>query len=157
VPAPLGSELEPLTAEQLDVPEEHYRIEAAWALVQNHKSVASFCSRAAGSDVGSWGRGNPTKCQFADPYANPNPEMVPSVDSILRVVTSSLLAGDPQVARGVRSQVEAETGIPTAGWGKAGDCVAYLRDRIGSPRDMSMPAAKLFRSYLNEAIAALQE
>jgi len=157
VPAPLGSELEPLTAEQRDVPEDHYRIEAAWALAQNHKAVASFCSRAAGSDVGSWAVGNPTKCQFADPYASPNAEMVPSVDSILRVVATSLLAGDPQGVRNVRSQVEAETGTPPAGWGKAGDCVAYLRDRIGSPRDMSMPAAKLFRSYLNEAIDALKD
>jgi len=157
VPAPLGSELEPLTAEQRDVPEENYRIEAAWAVTQNHKSVASFCSRAAGSDVGSWARANPTKCQYADPYANPNVEMIPFVDSILRVVTTSLLAGDPQLARDVRTRVEAELGTPPAGWGKAGDCVAYLRDRIGSPRDMSMPAAKLFRSYLNEAVVALKE
>ena len=36
-----------------------------------------------------------------------------------------------------------------------GVCLAYLRERVGVPRDMSFPAAMQFRAYLNLAITGL--
>jgi glutathione S-transferase len=35
-------------------------------------------------------------------------------------------------------------------------CLAYVRDRVGVPRDMSYPAAMHFRASLNTAIAHLK-
>ncbi|CAK0814622.1 unnamed protein product [Prorocentrum cordatum] len=154
--APLDSELEPLTAQQRAAPEEHFRVEAAWSLVQNHEAVARFCCRAAGSGVGDWASGNPTKCRLADPYATPAEEMLPSVEAALRSVAAALLRGDPAVARAAREAAEAEVGAPPGGWPLAAACLEYLRDRVGSPRDLSMPAAKLLRGYLNEAVASLR-
>ena len=40
-------------------------IEAAMRLIENQEAVTKFCCRAAGKDVGSWARGNPTKCRWA--------------------------------------------------------------------------------------------
>ena len=38
----------------------------------------------------------------------------------------------------------------------AAKCLAYLRDRVGVPRDMSYPAAMYFRASLNAAIDRLK-
>jgi len=159
VPLALRNDLEPLTVEQLKTPEENFRIEAAWKLARNHEAVAKFCSRAVGPDVGAWASGNPTKCELADPEARPNEDVVAYVDLVLRSVTTSLLVGHDGTA--VRATLDAavqsnEKGLLHGNWGQVAKCIAYLRDRVGSPRDMSMPAAKFFRAYLNEAVVALQ-
>lgn len=156
VPVLLQSDIEPLTAEQLKVPEEQFRIEAAWSVIRNHEAVVRFCARGAGPDVGKWGFRNPTKCQLADPYAKADEKTIPAVDVVLRIVVASLLRGDPDIARGARAAAEVEMTVPPDGWGKVVDSISYLRNRIGSPRDVSMPAAKLLRAYLNEAVVSLQ-
>jgi len=143
---------EPWTEGQEQLPEEEYRIEAAWSLIKNHTDVARFCCRAVGQGVGSWGRGNPTRCGLADPYAESNETAVDAVDSILGDVAAALIKGRPGLASAnVRSIANAASLPPQS----AAECLAYLQRRIGVPRDMSMPAAKLLRAYLGEAIQAL--
>lgn len=130
--------------------------EAAWALMKNHEAIARFCSRAAGSDVGDWGRGNPTRSALADPYAQPNESFVPAVDAVLRAVAASLVARatGAQTRESALGAAEAAGVAPTALPAVAA-CLAYLRDRVGVPRDMQLPAATYLRAYLSEAILAL--
>eukprot|EP00929_Paragymnodinium_shiwhaense_P077399 TRINITY_DN39849_c0_g1_i1.p1 TRINITY_DN39849_c0_g1~~TRINITY_DN39849_c0_g1_i1.p1 ORF type:complete len:555 (+),score=152.08 TRINITY_DN39849_c0_g1_i1:84-1748(+) len=155
LPLQTDSKLEPFTAAQRGAAEADFRIEAAMQLIQNHEAVVKFCARAAGGDVGAWARGNPTKCQYADPYARPNMEVINTVDVALRVVAGALLRGDEEAVRKTWEAVTDEQ-PPPGGWHQVADCIAYLRDRIGSPRDLSMPAAKFLRAYLGEAVVSLQ-
>ena len=39
----------------------------------------------------------------------------------------------------------------------AADALAYLRDRVGVPRDMKYPAARQLRAHLNWFVDALEE
>eukprot|EP00931_Biecheleriopsis_adriatica_P087228 TRINITY_DN61729_c0_g1_i1.p1 TRINITY_DN61729_c0_g1~~TRINITY_DN61729_c0_g1_i1.p1 ORF type:complete len:516 (+),score=80.84 TRINITY_DN61729_c0_g1_i1:78-1625(+) len=151
LPARWQSDLEPASAEQLRTPEEEFRIEAALSLIQNHEAVTRFCCRAAGGDVGDWARGNPTKCSLSDPYARPNEDFVPAVDAVLEKVAASLLQGEDAALQEVRAAVESFGGRSQ----QVAECIAYLRDRVGSPRDLSMPAAKLLRAHLGEAVCIL--
>lgn len=152
LPVTWQSSLEPPTTLQLQTPEEDYKVEAALSLIQNHDAVARFCGRAAGGDVGSWARGNPTKCELSDPFARPNEAFLSVVDAVLCTVAAAVLRGSTAAAaaEAARAAVDPDTR------NQASECLAYLRDRIGSPRDMSMPAAKFLRAYLGEAVKALR-
>jgi len=156
LPAEWQSDVEPPTAEQLEKPEEDYRIEAAMRLTENQKAITRFCCRAAGGDVGAWARGNPTKCALSDPYARPNEDFAPGVNVVLRAVATALLKGDPSPVLGVKASVESEAKMTGSDLNVVADCIIYLRDRVGSPRDLSMPAAKLLRAHLAEAVRQLQ-
>lgn len=123
----------------IDPGDEAARHEAALKIVRNHQNIAKFALRGAGA---------PGAKQFdaplADPYAVPAVEYVEDMDALLRVVVHALLNGYTNVE-----------GVQTEG-GKGGavskdlvKSLAYLRDRIGVPRDMSYPAARQLRAHLN--------
>jgi len=154
LPINWSTDPEPWTRAQAKAPMSSHRIEAAWSLIRNHKAVARFCCRAAGSDVGAWARGNPYRAELADPYARPNPALVDAVDAVLLRVAAALLRNEPELLQGLGSVAEA-SGAQEGALAQVGPCLAYLRDRIGVPRDMRLPAAKLLRAYLGEAIARL--
>jgi len=115
----------------LNIPDADARIEAAVCLIRNHNNIARFCARAAGSGVGQWRQqGGGSKSALADPYAEPNEEIVPDVDACLAHVAHALLAGPEAAANtvvmhGVDSRLHK-------------DCLAYLRQRISVPRSISL-------------------
>lgn len=151
---------EPRTESQASAPEEEHRIEAVWKLASNHAAVARFCSRAAGRGVGDWGAETPMHCKLADPVAEPNDEIAPYVETVLRALAALMIDGATDVSTRIGAEakaVELRSGVPPGGWGQVARCLAYLRDRVGVPRDMQMPAAKILRAYLGEAVAALRE
>jgi glutathione S-transferase len=154
------------------------RQEAAFCLMSNHEVIVTFATRGAGES------GRPSfQAELADPYAEPNLEFLSSVDICLRYVTEALLDGSEVVeARAARVLVgNAGDGTLRPDWYEYSDndgrrywwneetgdatwtaptmqldsCLAYLRDRIGVPRDMSEGAAMQLRAYLNWGIDLL--
>ena len=113
--------------------------------MKNHAAIAAFAARGAGE---------PGDKQFqaplADPYAKPSKEALPAVDVCLRHVAHALLEG-----------TEAAAPSATADLGSGGSrpalavSLAYLRDRVGVPRDMGQAAGMHFRANLNWMIGQL--
>ena len=90
---------------------------------------------------------------LADPYAKPNEAVVVAVDVCLRHVGSALLEGADAAEAAALADLRPVKG--TAEGKSLSLCLAYLRDRIGVPRDMSQPAAMNLRAHLNSCIAML--
>ena len=160
--------------------EEAARHEAAFHLATRHTRVAAFACRGAGEP------GRPSfHAELADPYADPNENYFSSVDVCLRHITVALLDGVVSAAADAARDLNGKggSGELRAGWSayeddndgrvyywndETGDvtytpptqqldtCLAYLRDRIGVPRDMGQAAAMQLRAHLNWAIALLQ-
>lgn len=124
------------------------RLEAASVLVSNHAAVARFAARGCGR------RGDkPVSAPLSDPTARPDDEYVPAVDAALRRVCAELLSengGEPgQSVTRVCDWNGTYAGRETAA------SLAYLRDRVGVPRDMKYPAARQLRAHLNWFIDGL--
>lgn len=125
--------------------------EATERLSFNHTNIVKFAARGAGK------KGMPPYgAPLADPNAISNDAVSVSVDTILRVISSAMLEGtdnfDDTMAEVARAIVK------EGGKSFAQDVVnslAYLRDRIGVPRDMRLPAARQLRAHLNWAIGKL--
>jgi glutathione S-transferase len=153
--------------------------QAAYSVIENHGNVVQFASRGAGEP------GRPSfRAELADPFAEPNEDYMVSVDVCLRHVTHALIKGidcthqatqlDLQ-GRGGNDELREnwepyeddngrsyywnyETGDST--WTpptrQLDTCLAYLRDRIGVPRDMGPAAAMQLRAHLNWAITSMK-
>ena len=132
--------LEPLAPLQYSS-EEAAAAEAAFKLTRNAKNIARFAARAVGTP------GRPQfQAPLADPYAKPNEALVEPVDVALRHVAHALLFG-------TSAALSAGAAADLAGSGKElQSCLAYLRDRVGVPRDMGQAAAICFRAHLQWAI-----
>ena len=125
--------------------EQAARHEAAFQLVANHAAVAAFAARGAGEP------GRPQfQAPLADPYATPNADVLPAVDVCLRHVANALLQGTDAAAPAAADDVGRGDARPALA-----SCLAYLRDRVGVPRDMGQAAAMHFRAQLNWVIGQL--
>ena len=123
------------------------RLEAASSVVSNAKNVVRFAARGCGK-AGTRQFGAP----LSDPTATPSEEHIPAVDAALRRVVHELLEGSA-AEKPSEQKVKKEGALKGA---PAADALAYLRDRVGVPRDMKYPAARQLRAHLNWFVDALE-
>jgi len=131
--------------------EEAARREATERLVFNHENIVMFSSRGAGQ------KGMPPyMAALSDPNAVPNEAVASSIDSCLRLVSLALLKGSDNMndeMQKISSAILNEGGSQFAG--DVVSSLAYLRDRVGVPRDMRLPAARQLRAHLNWSIGTI--
>ena len=133
------ADLEPY-GPHIDPGDESARHEAALKIVRNHQNIVKFALRGAGAPGAKR-----FDAPLADPYAVPAVEYTDDMDALLRMVVHGLLNGYEAVGK-----VPVEAGSKGSATSK--DLIkslAYFRDRIGVPRDMSYPAARQLRAHLN--------
>lgn len=140
---------------------------AGWKLASNGPAVSKFAARG-----GSKGANNVRKtfaAPLADPYADPDKAALPAVESVLRMTCAALLEDDSGgadgvtheqvlVDRGYRAEIVAVMQQQQGGSKKADvtASLAYLRDRVGVPRDLPLAAARHLRAHLNWAIDTVE-
>jgi glutathione S-transferase len=126
--------------------------EAVERLSANHEAIIKFASRGAGK------KGiPPVSAPLADPNAISNAAVQSTVSAILRVVCFAMLDGSTAKHDATIGTIR-QTMVANGGSEYTNGVVsslAYLRDRIGVPRDMKLGAAQHLRAYLNWAIEIL--
>mmetsp|Transcript_38958 Transcript_38958/g.81505 ORF Transcript_38958/g.81505 Transcript_38958/m.81505 type:complete len:572 (-) Transcript_38958:94-1809(-) len=129
---------------------------AGWKLASNGQNVAKFASR--GGPEGAKNRRKGFGAELADPYALPDDQIRPYVDTALQHVCGALLAqGGPsahelalaEMKAGLHEKIGEDKGRDVA------SALCYLRDRTGVPRDLPLAAARQLRAHLNAAIDIL--
>lgn len=114
--------------------------EAAERLSHNHDAIVRFAARGAGKP------GFPgVMAPLADPNAQPNDSVTPAVDALLRHVVLALLTG----TEACESDLDATVASLSDAGPQVVESLVYLRDRVGVPRDMQLPAARQLRAHLN--------
>lgn len=111
--------------------------EAVERVSANFDAIVKFAARGAGR------KGMPpVSAPLADPNAVPSPAVEPSVSAVLRIVCTALLDGSPEKQDSKMNEI-AKTIVEDGGPEFASsvvDSLAYMRDRVGVPRDMKLPA-----------------
>jgi len=128
------------------------RREAVERVSANHGAITKFAARGAGR------KGiPPVMAPLADPNAVPSDEVEGSVGAVLRLVCMALLEGTDkldatmdEVAKAIVTEAEGDSKKEYSDGVVAS--LAYLRDRVGVPRDMKLPAARFLRAQLNWSI-----
>ena len=124
--------------------------EAVERITANYEKIVKFASRGAGN------KGPPTYwAPLSDPLATPSDAIQTSVDHVLRIVCTALLDGIDDTNVEASMKETSKIIINTGGKEYASAVISslsYLRDRIGVPRDMKLPAARQLRAHLNWSI-----
>ena len=126
---------------------------AAWKLCSNGPAVAKFAAR--GGPKGAKNMRTTFSAELADPYAAPDDALVAPTETVLQVLANVMLT---TTANEIPDQDSAKAIQAAAGSQKSGvaSSLAYLRDRIGVPRDLPLASARYLRAYLNWAIDMLE-
>jgi len=129
---------------------------AGWKLAGNGQNVAKFAARG-----GPDGSKNPRKgfgAELADPYAAPDERLVPFVDLALQSVCRALLVEGRDKSHKAaldEMKVTLANDLPKDKARDVSSALAYLRDRVGVPRDLPLASARQLRAHLNAAIESL--
>jgi glutathione S-transferase len=131
---------------------------AAWKLASNGMNVAKFASR--GGPKGAKNIRKTFQAPLADPYAEPDVNIQPTVDAALRVVCAALM--DTSLSSSSSSSLVSDIYatslrqvVPLTEVEGVSSSFRYLRDRIGVPRDLPLASARYLRAYLNWGIDTL--
>ncbi len=132
------------------------RLRAAARLVENARGVTRFAARGPAPP------GRPAvSAPLSDPYARADEAAIPAIDAALRLVAASLLSGPEAVdvllvgsGGGGGAAPPSPPSSPLDG-ALAASGLAYLRDRVGVPRDLPLPAARQLRAHLNWFVGAV--
>ena len=97
---------------------------------------------------------------MADPYADPDKTALPYVDAALRVVCQGLLGkagnnSDDHMTYLKSLEENLCDAVPQNLTSDVKNSLAYLRDRVGVPRDLPLASGRQLRAHLNWAIDAL--
>jgi glutathione S-transferase len=128
------------------------RTMAAWKLAGNGINVAKFAAR--GGPKGAKNVRKTFQAQLADPYAEPDVELEATVDAALRVVCAAMMNVSTPAPDVHAPQLKAV--VPSDKMKGVADCLSYLRDRVGVPRDLPLASARYLRAYLNWGIDTLK-
>jgi glutathione S-transferase len=131
------NDVEPVPA-KLDPGDAAARAEAAYKLVSNHVAITRFALRGAG-EPGQ----KKFRAPLADPTATPATEYTDAMDAVMRRLTLALVDGSMPPA------LEAPDGIDAATKEALTKSLDYFSQRIGVPRDLTFPAARQLRAYIN--------
>merc|ERR1711990_955883 len=107
--------------------------------IHNHQAIARFAARGAGKQGMP-----PVMAPLADPNAVPNDSVVPAVDVMLRWVCHAMLEDTGSIDESVDQSVASLGGVSE----EVVASLTYLKDRVGVPRDMQLPAARQLRGHL---------
>jgi len=121
------------------IPDETACREAAARVLASADALVPFCLRALGASGPCFGSA------LADPGNVPDMRFARQMDAALRHVVDTLLSPD-HCTRLTSGQLPLEP---------VGAGLAYLRERVSVPRDMSWPAARQLRAHLTAVIRAL--
>jgi hypothetical protein len=128
------------------------RLMAAWKLASNGVNVAKFAAR--GGPRGAKNIRRTFGAELADPYAEADESVLTTVDEVLRVICLAMKETDQEIPDQSFVQMLKEV-VPSGQASGVVSSLAYLRDRIGCPRDLPLASGRYLRAYLNWGIDSL--
>jgi glutathione S-transferase len=128
-----------------------YKVQAAKRLVENHTAVIRFSLRAVGKP------GRRFYAPLAEPDAVSDMQYEAAVSAALQLTAAALLKGTDDAKASLQNS--SWLGEDAAQRRSSAETVcaslSYLRDRVGVPRDLQLPAARQLRAHLNWTIDAV--
>ena len=125
--------------------------EAGYHVLDNLENVARFAARGAGKE-GGWSFMRPDRARLADPYAKPAEGVVLEKVQEALLVVGACLVGNCDTSIDISSLKALDESMRN----DIRASLAYVRDRVGVPRDLSYPAARCLRGALNWLRDALE-
>ncbi len=132
-------------------------------MIRNRTALTRFALRGPGRPGPK-----PVSAPLADPTAVPALEHLDAMDVGLRSVVYALIKGsgngvadvtlNPPSSKSSSSPAAAASTSPPGRWYPVAPVIRgaeYVRDRVGVPRDLRLPAARQMRAYLNRFIDQL--